>query len=318
MKRVAQTDQRRCEIESAVEAERILRSKLGEFTLLEADLARALAEVEKKRSYLLHGFHSARQWAEAQGYGPRQVGQLLALGRSLLASPRLEEKVRAGKVCPESAAQVGRVLRDEALQKAGVDESEWLDRAESLPPRQFKDAAIAAIEEARGNEITVPMHLRVTHSTQAGIQKVRWLISRGRRVLATEGEAVGASVRCFLKHHDPEQKPLPARRSGKVASARSRHISRRVVVQLERRSGGKCEICGERRATEKMHLKVPHAHGGSREVDNLAHACHQCHTLADSGYCEFRGFDAQGRPVWDVHPERLDEVRERSPPYLAA
>lgn len=318
MKRVARTDQRRCEIESAVQAERIVRSKLGEFTRMEADLARALAEVEMKRSYLLHGARSVREWAEAQGYGPRQVSQLLALGRSLLASSRLEEKVRAGTITTESAAQVGRVLRDEALQKAGVDEAEWLDRAESLPPRQLKDAAIAAIEEARCEEITVPLHLRVARSTQAGVQKVRWLISRGRRTLATEGEAIGAAVECYLEQHDPQRRPLPARRAGPTTNGRSRRIPARVVAEVERRSGGICEICRERRATEKMHLQVPHARGGAREVENLADACHQCHTLADAGCCEFRGFDAQKRPVWDVHPERLDEVRERAPPYLAA
>ena len=318
VKRVARTDQRCCEIESAAEAEAVLRTKLGEFTRLEANLARAMAEVEKKRSYLLAGFRTVRQWAEAQGYGPRLVSQLLELGRSLLVSPRLEEKVLAGKVCPESAAHVGRVLRDKAVQKAGVDETEWLDRAESMPPRQLRDAAIAEIEEAHQQETTVAVHMRLTRTARKDLQKVRLLISRGRRVPATEGEAVGASARCYLEHHDPARKPLPARRSGTTASGPDRRIPPRVVAQLERRSRGVCELCGERRATEKIHLHVPHAQGGSREVDNLAHACHQCHTLFDAGYFELRGRDPQGRPVWDVHPERLDELRERSPPYLVA
>ena len=325
MKVVVETDQRCCEIQAAPEAERILRSQARDFAALEADLACALAEVEKRRSYLLHGAPSVQAWAESQGYGPRQVRQLLELGRALLASPKLEEKVRAGKVAAESAAQVGRVLADKAVQAAGVDETEWLQRAESMPPRLLQDAAVAAIEEARQEESTIPLRLRVTRSARSGFQRARLLLSRGRQKAVTEGETFGVLVEGYLERHDPKRRPLPARRAsrapdggaadGGAARSKSRRIPARVVAEVERRSGGRCEICRTRRAVEKMHLQVPHARGGAREVENLADACHQCHLLADAGYYTFERFDAQGRPVWVARPDRL---RERSPPYVLA
>lgn len=320
MKVVVETDQRRCEIQAAPEAERILRSQARRFAALEADLACALAEVEKRRSYLLHGAPSVQAWAESRGYGPRQVRQLLELGRALLASPKLEEKVRAGKVVAESAAQVGRVLSDEAVQAAGVDETEWLRRAESMPPRMLQDAAVAAIEEARQEESTIPIRLRVTRSARSGFQRARLLLSRGRQKAVTEGETFGVLVEGYLERHDPKRRPLPARRAsraldGGAARRNSRRIPARVVAEVERRSGGRCEICRGRRAVEKMHLQVPHARGGMRELDNLADACHQCHLLADAGYYRFARFNAAGQPEWSAHPERISTVRERAPPF---
>ncbi|MHC4846927.1 MAG: HNH endonuclease [Planctomycetota bacterium] len=312
MKVVVETDQRRCAVEPAPEAERVLRSQARRFASLEADLARALAEVENKRSYLLHGARSVQEWAEKQGYGPRQVRQLLDLGRALIASPRLEAKVRAGKVTAESAAQVGRVLADEAVQ---AEEAEWLRRAESMPPRQLKDAAVAAIEEAHQAESTIPLQLRVTRSARRGFQRARQLLSRGQRKLVTEGETFGVLVDDFLERQDPQRRPLPQRRAASARKGRSRRIPARVVAELERRSGGRCEICRGRRAVEKMHLQVPHARGGTREVDNLADACHQCHLLADAGYYRFARFNGAGQPEWTAHPERISTVRERAPPF---
>jgi len=318
VKVVVRADERRCEVEAAPEAERFVSEHARQFTALEADLARSFAEIETKRSYLVHGAPSLQAWAETRGYGPRQVRQLLALGRALVASPRLEERVRAGRVTTESAAEVGRLLADPAVRRGGVDEAAWIRRAESLPPRALKDEVVAAIERANQGDSTVPIRLQVTRRARDDFRRARLIASRGRRRLLTEGTTFGIVVGAYLERHDPQRKPLPARRSESAGKGRDRRIPARVRAQVERRSGGLCEICGVRRAVEKMHLRVPHARGGARQLDNLADACHQCHMLADAGYYTFSHFDAEKRPVWVAHAERLDAVRERAPPYAGA
>jgi len=76
-----------------------------------------------------------------------------------------------------------------------------------------------------------------------------------------------------------------------------------------------------RRAVEKIHIRVPHAKGGSREADNLADGCRECHFMVDADVLRFSHFDEQGRPQWTFHPgplQQASEVRERAPPlYLA-
>jgi hypothetical protein len=318
VKVVLQADERRCEVESAPEAERFVCAQARRFSELEADLARAFAEIEAKRSYLAHGARSLQAWAESRGYGPRQVRQLLALGRALAASPRLEKKVRAGRVTTESAAEVGRLLADPAARREGVDESLWLRRAESLPAAAFKAEVTAAIEAANQGESTVPIRLQVSRRARDGFQRARRLASRGRSRLLTEGAAFAVVVDHYLERHDPVRCELPARRSESAGRGRNRRVPPRVRAEIERRSGGICEICRARRAVEKMHLRVAHADGGTRELDNLADACHQCHVLADAGFYTFSHFDAENRPTWDAHPDKFAVVRERAPPFEAA
>jgi hypothetical protein len=282
------------------------------YAVLSRDLARALAEVERERAYLHHGFRSVQSWAESKGLGPSEIRRLLRLGRALLCSPPLEEEVRSGRIPNESAALLGQVLADPVLRERGIDESAWLQRARSLSPRSLRDVVRSAIENARQDELTVALRLQVTVRARDGFQSARRLLSRGKRRLISEGETFARVVEQFLEAEDPARRRLPRRKEG-AGRGRGRYIPSRVRAEVERRSGGVCEICGERRAMEKMHLRVSHSKGGARSLENLADACHQCHLLADAGYYEFEGFDEARKPLWRAHPERL--VRERSPPY---
>ena len=80
-----------------------------------------------------------------------------------------------------------------------------------------------------------------------------------------------------------------------------------------------------RRAVEKFHIREPHAKGGSREPDNMADGCRECHFMVDARVFRFSHFDARGCPRFTFHPgplrdrsEQPSEVRERAPPRYAA
>jgi len=56
---------------------------------------------------------------------------------------------------------------------------------------------------------------------------------------------------------------------------------RAVRAKAIERSGGVCEMCGERPVTEVHHLRYPEW-GTFDTVDNLLAVCHECH-------CEIHG-----------------------------
>ena len=326
-------DKRSREVAAAPLAERAAREAFCELARVEVKAARALATIERKRSYLLSNFASVLAWARSVGYGPAQAHRLLALGRSLTAAPELEAKVRGGQVAAESAISVGRVLAEPALElgapEKAAEREAWVERAEAVPPSPFRDAAERAVEEARQGAPTLPMRFLVTKAVKDGFHRARLLMSGGKRHPLTEGETFGLLTQFWLAANDPRLVPLPKRRRGVTGRGEAtRHVPQSVKAIVERRSGGKCEICHERRAQEKVHLSVPHAKGGSREADNLADACRSCHVLLDGGVLVFAGFGSRGQPRFRMDASRLpgggsgtqgeELVRERAPPYRSA
>lgn len=315
-------DARFRDVSPAPAAERAAREAFAEIARAEEKAARALATIERSRSYVRHGFTSVQAWAEDAGFGPHQAGRLLSLGRTLLAAPDLAPKVRSGRVPAEAAMSVGRVLREPALELNAEQRQAWLLKAETTPPRALRAEAEKAIEEARQGRPTCALRLEVTTEARDGFRRARVLVSRGRRRLATEGETFGRLVADWLVENDPQLRAVPARRSGPTKGRRSRYIPREVRALVERRSNGSCEVCGVRRAVEKIHVRTPHARGGGREVDDLADACPECHVLVDAGVFRFAGFDERQRPQWQFDPGavggegRPERVRERIPvPY---
>lgn len=287
----------------------------------EHQAAIALATIEKQRDYIHFGYTSAQAWAEAHGFGDQQARRLLALGRALAEARELECKMRSAQVPSDSVLAVGRVLREPALELKAPEREAWLAKARELPPRELRELANRTIEEARQGEITYPMRFHVTRSAKDGFQRSRILMSKGQACLISEGQTFGRLVDDWLDGHDPRRTPLPQRRSGPTVGTRSRYRPRRVDALVERRSGGTCEVCGVRRAVEKIHIRVPHAKGGSREADNIADGCRECHVMVDAEVFRFSHFDDQGRPQWTFHPGSLQQptqVRERAPPRYAA
>ena len=317
------------EVRPAPGAEKAAREALREIARAEVKAARALATIERSRSHVRSGCASVQAWAAEAGYGPVHTNRLLALGRTLFRAPELTAPVRAGQVPAESAVTVGRVLLEPTLKLDAEQRAAWIEKARTVPPRELRKEADKAVEEARRGAPTFHLRLLVTREARDGFRRARILMSRGKLRWVTEGEAFGRLVEDWRSRNDPCVRPLPARRAAPTGGRRSRYISRRVFAQVERRSGGLCEVCGVRRATEKIHIKTPHALGGSREADNLADGCPECHVMVDAGVFVFAHFDAQGHPKWRFDPvpvggaapvggERPTCVRERSPPYASA
>ncbi len=126
-----EADRRSRDVEPAPDAERSARRAYRAIVKAETTAAIALATVEQRRSYVLAGFRSVHAWARKVGYGPQQIHRLLELGRTLIAEPDLEEKVAEGKVPAETAAQIGRVLREGKLDLDPKQKDDWRRRAEA-------------------------------------------------------------------------------------------------------------------------------------------------------------------------------------------
>ncbi len=299
------SDQRSREVHPAPGAERAAREARHDIAEAEVRAAKALATIERSRSYVRRGFASVDAWAADVGFGPRQTWRLLALGRTLVAAPELDARVRSGSVPAESAASVGKVLLEPAIELNPEERREWLRKTWTVPPRALHEQAVRAVEEARQGEPTLPLRFLVTKAAKDGFHRARLLMSKGEPRWITEGETFGRLVRDWLLVRDPRMGPLPSRRSGPTQGRRSRYVPRKVAAIVERRSGGQCEICRVRRATQKIHARTPHARGGSREPDNIADACGDCHVLVDAGVFAFSHFDKSGRPQWDFHPGSL-------------
>jgi len=314
-------DKRSREVGSVPAAQRDALDGLRTIAKGEHQAAVALATIEKERDYVRSGYTSAQAWAEANGFGDLQARRLLALGRALAEAKELEGKMRSAQVPSDSVLAVGRVLLEPALELKAAERGAWLDKACKLPPRELREEANRTVEEARQGEITYPMRFHVTRAAKDGFQRSRLLMSKGQTCLISEGQTFGRLVHDWLDRHDPRRTPLPQRRRGPTDGTPSRYRPRQVDALVERRSGGTCEVCGVRRAVEKIHLRKSHAEGGSREVDNLADGCRECHVMVDAGVFRFSHFDEQERPQWAFHPGSLlppTEVRERAPPRYAA
>ncbi|MHC4958819.1 MAG: HNH endonuclease [Planctomycetota bacterium] len=313
-------DRRSREVRAAPKAERAARHAFAELARAEVRAARALATIEQRRSYVLSGHASVMGWAQAAGLGPQQARRLLALARSLRAAPELGAKVFRGRIPAESVVSIGRVLTEPTLDLAPSQQAAWIGKAETVAPAHLRDAAERTVEEARQGAPTLPLRFMVTKDTKDGFHRARLLMARGEARTPTEGEALGNLVTEFLARNDPRARELPRRRRGPTGEGeRDRYLPRRVKAIVERRSGGTCEVCRTRRAREKIHLRVPHAKGGSREADNIADACRDCHVLVDAGVFVFSCFDeTDGRPRFQRGAgQPPGAIRERAPPYRA-
>ncbi len=220
------TDHRSREVHPAPGAERAAREARFDIARAEVRAAKALATVERSRSYVRHGFASVHSWAADIGYGPQQVWRLLALGRSLVAAPELDARVRSGSVPSESAASVGKVLLEPALELKPDERAAWLRKTWTVPPRALHEQAVRAVEEARQGEPTLPLRFMVTRAAKDGFHRARLLMSKGDPRWITEGEAFGRLVRDWLTQCDPRIGPLPDRRSGPTLGRHSRYVPR--------------------------------------------------------------------------------------------
>ena len=313
------TDKRSRDVDPAPEAKRVFRAVFARARSDEVDLALALLEIADKRGHVFEERRSIQAWALPEGCGPAHTRRLLALARALKLAPSLAGKVRSGAVCSESAVQVGRLFDEPALDLDGAAKADWLERAESTHPDDFRTVVGKAIDDARQNAATLSFRVFVTRETIDGFQRVRRILSKGRRKLLTEGETLGHVVADWRRRFDPRVAPLPkrGRKRGKPGARRSRHRTAHEEARVTRRSGGLCECCRQARATQFMHIR-PFEDGHGQTAEELAHGCFDCHFFHDRGVYVFAGWSADGRPTWTCNPDRLKPAEEADHPDNAA
>jgi len=140
------------------------------------------------------------------------------------------------------------VLAEPALELAAPERAAWLEQAETVAPASFRDAAERAVEEARQGAPTLPMRFWVTKDASAGFDRAQQLLSIGQRRLKSQGETLDLLTNYWLAQNDPRLVPIPKRRRGRTGRGeKTRYIPRDVKATVERRSGGKCEVCLEQR-----------------------------------------------------------------------
>lgn len=318
------TDKRSRDVDPAHVAKGVFRETFVRARSDEVDLALALLRIADTRGHVFEGKKSVHAWALELGCGPGQARRLLALGKALALAPQLAEKVRSGQVCAESAVCIGRLFGEKKLDLDAAAQAEWLERAESMDPAEFRDAVGKAIDDARQNAPTHPLTMFVTRETREGFQRTRLIMSKGLAKKLTEGEVLGHLVADWRCRNDPRVAPLP-KRGRKRGTERNRHRPAREQAKVERRSGHVCEACGVAPAAVFAHVGQPYAKGGPQTAKTLAHVCPDCHFFLDRGVWVFRGWTAEGKLLLAFDPVRLEpteddgeasQVRERAPPYV--
>jgi hypothetical protein len=257
-------------------------------------LAQALVQLEEHRHYVFEGCASVVEFAARRGFSPREVRELVLLGRACRADPRVADKVRAGKILSEAASVVGRILGEPCFIKESDD---WLLWAESDSVGELRRRVRRRIEEVTQEEVVVPLHLEVTVRSREDFDRARTIASRKAGKSLSEGQTLGVVVDDYLGRHDPmRQKPGKRRLPSTSEIKGSRTIPADVQRAIRKRAKDRCEIegCVNDLFLEFAHVSLPHSAGGGREVGDLALLCHRHHTLLDAG--EFRlEVDAAGK-----------------------
>lgn len=82
---------------------------------------------------------------------------------------------------------------------------------------------------------------------------------------------------------------------------RTNSLSKKIRSAVLERDGNQCLRCGSTETLEIHHI-IPHSHGGSDEIHNLASLCHDCHndaTLTRSGsYGEVPAYPSDEFEAW--------------------
>jgi hypothetical protein len=238
----------------------------------------ALASLENTLGYLELQFTSTEHLALVRtGLEPWEVGQMLRVGRKLLALPLLDEAFRNDVLSwAKVKALVPHVTRENV--------AEWIERARSMTSNALEHFAAQGLDPLIGDKLVamyVPQHGRARFRDIAQRMRVE---ARNERL--PEGE-------CFLrlldeweaKHADPET-ALPT--LGPVlpvphSPERSRHIPVAIRKAALQRARHCCEICHNRRALVFHHAVIPFAEGGPHSLANIMVVCGRCHTRAHEG-----------------------------------
>ena len=117
---------------SIAELHRRLEKEVQAYQRSERLICFYLLQIKRRRGYEDFGFANIEDYAlEVLGFSPSKTRQLLALGRKLLALPKVTEALARGAIGWTKASKVAMVATPK-------DEEEWLDKAVNLSTRQLE------------------------------------------------------------------------------------------------------------------------------------------------------------------------------------
>ncbi len=300
-------------------------------------LGRALAQIERERTYGIDGASSAAHWGVLHGLDHGRASELLRLGRLLHVKPETEQDVRDGTFTTQHAAVLGGLVEPTPAlpPKHAPDPAKEAARVAAERERLLKFAGLAKEKSRRElsravnqEKESVKQRERVTtlvfHVKQAAKDDWRFarkLASRKAQRPLTDGEAFSLVVADFVKLYDNDdvtgQKSVRERRAGPTSeNPNARTIPAEVRREVKQRAGDHCEFpgCPNGMFLQICHLRS-HADRGDREPANLVLLCSQHHTMMDLGTLRFFERTEAGVAFVDV---RTGEIFEASPTRHAA
>ncbi len=183
--------------------------------LLLAD-ARDFASLADRGEHQELGFASVGELAESLGYSAREGRALYALGRALAGWPGLLERILDGRLNPEKAAALARLLDVGGALRAGevpgADPDPWLAAAEEEATQDFLQRVSRRCEEALRGVPVERMSFLVTQAGMADFRRCRGLLSRRANRRFTRGETLELVASRFLDVEDPLRVAGRARR----------------------------------------------------------------------------------------------------------
>ena len=282
-------------------------------------LARAFAVYDEKGSYAYEGCGSIVQFGMRLGYSVAQVRHLASVGKALAMFADLEERVRDGEITLDKAASMGRLHR---VRLTPEEKGEWMTRArmKGLGNMYAEVKKRLEQEDSANDGCPVPgvidKAILMREKTAEKLERCGEIASQKAGKRLTEGGVVDAVCEDYLEHHDEQRKKPRARRVGDTNDRPdSRYIPAEVRLRIKDRSGNRCEFpnCDFGPPLEFVHLK-PHALGSGREVEDLADGCRRHHTQYDAGVWTHKGFDDDGKPVFELAEEFVRIAKGLDPP----
>lgn len=228
------------------------------------------------------------EFGERSGISADCTRRLLAAGLALKVEPAFEAHVRSGEITVANAAVAGELSSRPDLRREGED---VLRLAATHTTKQLRKIVQRRKEEARvGPEPVVSVTVHVRESARCEFKRAQEIASGKASRKLSEGETFEVVVDHYLDTFDVDRVKPGKRRTPDTAMVDGRYVPMDIRRALLERQGRKCAIpfCDNSIFLDKAHI-VPHAAGGSREIDNLVLLCSRHHFEFDIGAIQFAG-----------------------------
>jgi hypothetical protein len=252
----------------------------GRFKRAEAELVKALGEVDRHRVFLELGYTSLFSYCvQALGLSENVAVNFIAVSRKAREVPELQAALDGGVLGVSKAKKIVPVLSPQ-------NPTEWIAKASSMSCRSLEREVVkVAPREATPERIRpvsedrAELRLGISPAAQEKLKRIQDLESQRRRKAATLEETLEALLEVYLAVKDPVRRAERILEKLPVTGPVTKHV-------VARRDGGQCTHrdprgirCGNRRWIEVHHVK-PRSLGGGDFPSNLVTLCSAHHRLA--------------------------------------